>query len=277
MSRSMIERFIKRSVRRFGLDVKRYHEHTCHEARMRLMLSAHRVNLVLDVGANAGQYGQSLREIGYAGRIVSFEPLPGPWKELKARSERDPLWEVAPRAAIGDREGETEFHVAANSESSSVLPMLDAHLEAAPGSGYIDSLLVPLRRLDSSAAEFLTEDSVLFIKIDTQGFESQVLDGAGVLLKRAVGLQLELTLTPLYESQCLYDDLIRRMKTLGFEVWDIASVFVDARTGRLLAMDVTFFREESLSQVDQHHDAATGSQTEMNGPIPAFAGKDGPE
>jgi len=217
------------------------------------MLSTHRVNLVFDIGANAGQYGQFLREIGYAGRIVSFEPLPEPWKELKERSEQDPLWEVAPRTAIGDRDGETEIHVSANSFSSSVLPMLDAHLDAEPGSGYIGSVLVPIRRLDSLATEFLREDSVLFIKIDTQGFESQVLDGADGLLKRTVGLQLELSLTPLYEGQLLYTDLTLRMRMLGFEAWDLAPVFLDARSGRLLQVDVTFFRKGSLSPVDQGH------------------------
>jgi FkbM family methyltransferase len=234
--------FIKRSIHYFGFDIHRYRASTSHEARMRSILSAHGINLVLDVGANAGQYGRSLRQLGYAGRIVSFEPLSAAWEKLKIQSERDPLWEVASRAAIGDRDGEAQIHVSANSVSSSVLPMLDAHLRAAPNSTYIGEERVPLRRLDSIAIEFLRKDSALFIKIDTQGFESHVLDGAVELLASTVGLQLELSLIPLYDGQCLFDELVRRLRRLNFEVWEIAPAFSDPRSGRMLQVDATFFR-----------------------------------
>lgn len=238
----MIKSLFKRSLRHFGFDIRRYRADCSYEARMRSMLSAHCVNLVFDVGANIGQYAGSLRELGYAGRIVSFEPLLAAWTKLKAQSESDPLWEIATRTAIGDEDGETEIHIAANSVSSSVLTMLDAHLEAAPESAYIGTERLPIRRLDSICGEFLRANSVSFVKIDTQGFESRVLDGAKSLLAKAVGVQLELSLVPLYTGQCLYDELIQRMKHLGFELWAAEPGFADSRTGRVLQIDATFFR-----------------------------------
>ncbi len=83
---------------------------------------------------NIGQYAKLLREFGYSGRIVSFEPLSSAYSQLKAVSKKDPLWEIAPQAAIGNQEGEIIINIAGNSYSSSALPMLDAHLESAPES-----------------------------------------------------------------------------------------------------------------------------------------------
>jgi len=233
---------VKRTIRRFGFDLRRYKPASSEGARFTATLSAHKVNLVFDVGANIGQFARSLRDLGYSGRIVSFEPLSAARKQLLETSRADPLWEVAPRAAIGAADGETEIHVAGNSVSSSVLNMLDAHVKAAPESAYVSREQMPLRRLDSIGADYIRADSVLFIKVDTQGFEAQVLKGASDLLQKVVGLRMELSLIPLYEGQCTYDEMVGQLKALGFEMWDIAPAFTDPQSGRLLQVDATFFR-----------------------------------
>jgi FkbM family methyltransferase len=206
-------------------------------------LSAHRVNLIFDIGANTGEFGRSLRGWGYHERIVSFEPLSSAWEGLRDAAQGDPLWDVAPRAAIGAEDGEIDFHIAGNSYSSSALKMLDAHVTIAPESAYIGSESVPLRRLDTVGGSYLQPDSVLFIKADVQGFEGDVLKGAGELLKRAVGLHLELSLVPLYEGQCKYDEMIAELKRNGFEMWGVGPELVDPQSGRLLQINATFFRD----------------------------------
>ena len=206
------------------------------------MLSAHGVNLVFDVGANVGQFARSLRDAGYRGRIVSFEPLSHAREKLKTASEGDDLWEIGPRAVVGDRDGEIEFHTAGNSVSSSALKMLGEHVKAAPESAYVGSERLPLRRLDGIGREYIRPDSVLFIKIDTQGFEHQVLQGARELLKRSVGLHLELLFVPLYQGQHTFDELISESKALGFEMWDIKAEQADGKNGRVLWGNGTFFR-----------------------------------
>lgn len=238
----MVKALVRRAIRNFGIEVSRYDPAHSEYARFQSMLTSHGVNLLFDVGANQGGFAKDLREIGYRNRIVSFEPLSEAWNQLKAASSSDPLWEVAPRGAIGAEEGEIEMHVAANSVSSSALGMLDAHLKAAPNSGYVTTEKAQLRRLDSLGAEYLRPDSVLFIKIDTQGFEGQVLRGAREILKRTVGLRLELSFVPLYENQPLFDDLISELKELGFDLWGWTPEFYDPTTGRLLQGDGTFFR-----------------------------------
>ena len=238
----MLKSLVKRAIRRLGFDLRRYHPASSEAAQIMAMLSVHGVNLVFDVGANIGQFGRSLRDASYSGRIVSFEPLSAAWKQLVATGRNDSMWEIAPRAAIGSDNGEIEIHIASNSASSSILDMLDSHVNAAPESRYIGSEKVPLRRLDSIGLNYLHPDSVAFLKIDTQGYEDRVLRGATDLFKRLVGLQLEMSLVPLYEEQLLFDDLREQLQAKGYALWGISPAFVDPNNGRLLQVDATFFR-----------------------------------
>ena len=238
----MLNSVVKRTIRRLGFDLRRYNPASSEAAQFITMLSGHGINLVFDVGANTGQFGQSLRDGGYRGRIVSFEPLSKAREQLLEVSRKDPLWEVAPRAAIGSEDGDVEIHVAANSASSSVLDMLEAHASAAPESRYIGSEKVPLRRLDAIALGYLRPDSVAFLKIDTQGYEDRILLGASELIGQIVGLQLELSMVPLYEGQLLFGDMVSKLKANGFEIWATWQSFIDSRNGRLLQADVTLFR-----------------------------------
>jgi FkbM family methyltransferase len=238
----MLKELVQATLHRLGYELKRFRPSDTDAGRLVAMLDAHDVNLVLDVGANIGQFGIKLREIGYTGRIVSFEPLSAARDALAKAGRNDPQWELADQAAIGSEDSEIEIHIASNSSSSSPLRMLETHLSAAPESRYIGTERVPLRRLDSLASGYLRQDSVAFLKIDTQGYEDRVLEGASETLGRVVGLQLELSLVPLYEGQRLADEMTERVKKSGFEIWALSPVLIDSRTGRTLQVDATFFR-----------------------------------
>lgn len=238
----MFNSVLKSTARQLGLDIRRYRPANSPGPQMISMLAAHNVNLVFDVGANTGQFAKAIRGDGFNGRIVSFEPLIAAHEQLVASSKTDSLWEVAPRCAIGSEDGEISIHVAHNSASSSVLQMLQAHVDVSPGSYYVRDEQVPLRRLDSLALGYLQPDSVAFLKVDTQGYEDRVLEGATQLLDRIVGVQLELSLIPLYEGQCLFTEMVDRLKLNGFELWAIWQSFIDESNGRLLQVDATWFR-----------------------------------
>jgi FkbM family methyltransferase len=201
------------------------------------------IDLVFDIGANTGQFASELRTVGYRGRIVSFEPLSVAHKVLTVVAEDDPDWTIHRRTAIGDIDGEVEINISGNSVSSSLLPMLDSHASAAEDSVYIGSERVPINRLDLVASNYIHESDRYFIKIDTQGFEWQVLDGGPDTLSKAQGVLCELSLTPLYEGQRLWLDMIQRLKAEGFTLWSIQKGFTDSRDGRTLQLDAIFFRE----------------------------------
>src|SRR5947209_8326987 len=143
---------IKNLIRRFGYEVRRFDSRYSEGARLNSMLGAHAIDLVFDIGANVGQFGLTLREWGYRGRIVSFEPLSTARGKLQKVASRDSCWEVADRVAIGGSNGEVELHIAGNSVSSSILDMLDSHRSAAPESAYVAREPVEVRPLDSFAS-----------------------------------------------------------------------------------------------------------------------------
>jgi FkbM family methyltransferase len=240
--RRLLKSVLRGTIRTFGYDLRSYDPASSPSAQLKTMLAVHGVNLIFDVGANIGQFGESLRGLGYRGEIVSFEPLNAPWKRLAEVSKNDSLWTVADRVAIGSTDGEIEINVSRNLVSSSVLPMLDSHTKVAPDSEYVGKERVPLRRLDSVGPGYIRKDSILLIKVDTQGFESEVLKGASQLIDRTIGFHLELSLVSLYKDQLLYDEIIETLKTMGFELWAIVPGIADPQTGRLLQADATFFR-----------------------------------
>jgi FkbM family methyltransferase len=234
---------IKKYIRKFGWDIKRIHPDTSDSEQLSKALNFYSIDTIFDIGANIGQFAKELREVGFCGRIISFEPLPLPYKSLVMQSKMDPKWDIHPQAAIGDFDGIIDIHISGNSLSSSILPMLDAHIDAAKNSGYIDVATVPISRIDSVATEYLTGTEKLFLKIDTQGYESKVLDGGSETLSKACGIMCELSLINLYEGQILWLEMIERLEDEGFILWGIQRGFTDPINGRGLQLDGIFFRK----------------------------------
>lgn len=236
---------VKQILRKLGLEIHRYVPPAPHVQLPPPIITSLRkfgIDLVLDVGANQGQFASEIRRGGFTGRIVSFEPLSSAHKKLLQVSNEDNKWNIYSRCALGDRNGEIQINIAGNSVSSSILPMLETHLGAAPESAYQGKEMVPIKSLDSVAGALLNNASAPFLKIDTQGFEWQVLDGARDTLRHIRGIQLELSLVPLYEGQHLWQEMIARLEAEGFTLWALEPVFTSPFDGRTLQLDGIFFR-----------------------------------
>jgi FkbM family methyltransferase len=229
-------------LRKFGIDLGRYNVSQSHDARMQVRLQANRIDTVLDVGANDGGYGQALHDAGFQGQILSFEPQQDAHQKLEQRASRHARWSVAPRMALGAAEGMVEINIAGNSASSSILPMLERHEQSAPHSIYIGKEQVALHRLDQVQHAVIDKANAIYVKIDTQGFEMPVLQGATELLPRIRGVQLEMSLVPLYGGQMLFRELFDWVTSQGFELHGVIPGFGDHATGRMLQMDGIFFR-----------------------------------
>jgi FkbM family methyltransferase len=246
-------RSLKHSIRSLaeatGHEIKKTSVYTSPKLRLRLLFSQLPIDLVLDVGANTGQFARHCRAAGYRGKILSFEPSAAAHAALLHSAASDPLWSVADRMALGAANGETQINIALNSYSSSILPMLDAHLTAAPNSAYLQKEKVPLRRLDDILDNLLatttTSNHIIFLKLDVQGYESHVLAGATQLLAHTAALQLEMSLLPLYEGETLMPQMHANLTAQGFELWDLEPSFRDPATGRLLQVDGIFTRSAS--------------------------------
>ena len=234
--------FVQNLFRRFGWDVRRAGYPSSEEILLEQFLRVVHPNVVFDVGANVGQYGLSLRKCGFKGRIVSFEAITSIHSRLSAVADRDPDWFVAPRCALGRATGESSINVAGNSVSSSLLPMSKTHLQAAPGSAYVAHETVRVERLDDVGPPLLPMDGRILLKVDTQGYEEEVLAGAGLILKDVSAMQLELSVVPLYQGAPDLRRILELCENLGFQLYGLIPGFFDEKTGRLLQMDGLFLK-----------------------------------
>lgn len=205
------------------------------------LLNDHQIDCLLDVGANTGQYSMKLRKYGYNGKIISFEPQSVTFQKLAENSKNDTNWEVL-HYALGAEDATAEINISANTESSSLLDIKDIHVDAAPSAKYIGKEKITLKKLDSVFSELQLQQQKLFLKIDTQGFEMEVLKGAEKVLDKIIGLQLELSTTELYTNELLFDEIIDYLKHKGFHLYLIEPGIVNEKTGRLLQFDGIFFK-----------------------------------
>lgn len=235
--------WVHRRLWRLGVDVVGANHWNHPVLRRMRLLRDHGIDVVFDVGANAGQYARELRELGFTGRIVSFEPLSDAFARLRSLARGDPAWEPV-RCAVGERTGEATLNVAANSYSSSLLPMLAAHERHAPDSTYVRTEVVPMETLEALLARHARPGERVFVKIDTQGYERRVLESAGAALGRVVGVQLELSIVPLYEGADVLPEMLLWLRGLGFTLVSLEPGYADYATGQLLQVDGVLFRAD---------------------------------
>jgi len=223
---------------KFGVDVKM----TDEEVLMK-QIAYNGIDLIFDIGANAGQFSNMIFKLGYTGKIVSFEPLSTAHDSLLKRSKGNGRWTIAERCAIGDEDGEIDINISKNSISSSVLKIMDEHVNAAPDSEFIGSEKTKIFRLDTIGNKYAGDAKNIFIKIDTQGFEEKILNGASEFIKKAKGLLVETSLVPLYAGQALFPQIFERVTKSGFSLYGVQPAFINKDTGRMLQIDAIFFRE----------------------------------
>lgn len=229
-------------LHRLGYDLSKYNKGTSAVLRRKAVLEKYKVDLIIDVGANTGIYGKEVRKAGYTGRIVSFEPLNEAFSRLSATARNYRNWDVY-NFALGEKNEKQKINISANSHSSSILDILDAHTTAESSASYVGTQEIEIKTLDSVFDEVRGKnDREIFAKIDTQGFELSVLRGAENSLSHINTVQLEMSLRPLYQGQGLYSDILDHFHSRGYTLIDVDPGFADLKTGTLLQFDGVFRR-----------------------------------
>jgi FkbM family methyltransferase len=231
---------LKRLLSRFGLYVGRLPGPDTLEQHLLHLFTRLRVNCVLDVGAFHGTYGRKLRNLGYQGRIVSFEPVSASFDVLARTAQEDGNWQVH-HMAMGASNGIVEINVLKSLNYSSIrtpndygLGRFGDQMEA------VARETVPLRRLqnmfDSCVANI--KEPRVFLKSDTQGYALEVLKGAGARLKQLVGLQVELSVKQIYKDMSnSYAETLAWLQEQGFEFSGLYPVSWDRDGLRVVEFD----------------------------------------
>lgn len=251
LQRILQSKWLERSKRQLGkltglhIKLKRFTASASEPLRTAMLLKNAKVDLVIDIGANTGQFAESLYDFGYAGQVLSFEPVPEAHQEISKRSRPYPNWTIADRMAIGETDGEIEFHITDDTQFSSVLPIEDSFAAHNSKSSIVKKEMLPINRLDSIISQYVPDwqQRTILLKIDTQGYEQQVLNGAQSVLAKAKGLKIEIPVYKIYQAAQLdfYGtlDLVRQE---GFQPYSFHIEGVDLPTGRVNTMDGLFFR-----------------------------------
>jgi FkbM family methyltransferase len=195
---------------------------------------------LLDVGANQGQYVQNFRALGFGGPCHSFEPSREAFNRLEAAAAHDQSWEVH-NVALGSSPGVLDLHISADSVSSSLLVVADQHIRAAPRSTARETLRVQVRTLDSYAGEI--DGERVWLKLDTQGYESHVLAGAIEMMNRVAVMQCEFSIVECYADQADYWGLLENLHELGFRIRWVEPGTQMHDSGELLQFDAILSRQ----------------------------------
>lgn len=242
---NIISRAFHRVAKAIGYDlvrIKRNHQYLY--PHLLGLLSRHGVDCVIDVGANVGQYASHLRAQGYRGRIVSFEPSRVCFEALEKACSSDPLWDVH-NMALGAADGELEFTVMSSNVFSSFRSPSSygkEHFSEAMKPEGVE--LVPVKRLDGIFDDLVLRAgaSRVFLKMDTQGFDSEVFAGARGCMKHIVGLQSEIPVRRIYSGVSDYLDILAEYRQEGFEVTGFFPVTREQTNLVLIEFDVVMVR-----------------------------------
>jgi len=239
--RSLIKKNIDYILHPIGLTIERYFGDNLDLKKIIKIANSLEIDLLLDIGANRGQYAERMIKSGFNKKILSFEPLNDAHKELSILAGFYTNWDVYQKCAVGDIDGIAQIQISENEYSSSILKVNPNHLSIAPQAKTIKSETVNLIRLDSISDKLDARN--LFIKIDTQGFEDRVLHGCSEkILKRTEVIQIELSLLELYSGSLRFDQMISFLKNLGFEPLFFSPGFTDRSTNEIQQLDGFFIR-----------------------------------
>jgi len=202
-----------------------------------------RVNVVLDVGANDGSYGKTLRKYGYKGHILSFEPLSSAFESLKTSTLKDKKWS-AYNIALGSHREEKELSVMRSSDFSSFLePNSYARLKWVDNVECIKKERVFVERLDEILQDVLPAELSeirIFLKMDTQGYDLNVFQGALGILKHLVGIQSELSFNAIYSGMPSYIEMLSVFEEHGFKPTGFFPVSKDKENMVIVEADCVF-------------------------------------
>ena len=241
MIKSILKSFIKKILITRGSVIKPYNEYEekLEKVKYNWLLNQN-INTVIDIGASDGGYAMKVRNLFPHAKIFSFEPIPESYKKLNDKFKSDENFKAF-NIAVGNTTGKSEFYQNNYVGSSSFLEMSTLHIDAYPYTKDCSKIEVNVDKLDNiiKANELVPN---VILKIDVQGYEKYVLEGAEDLLKNIKIIFTEVSFNSLYKSQWLFNEIIDFLKERGFIIGGIENISQSLQDGTFLQADVFFIR-----------------------------------
>lgn len=246
----MLKQTLRTAARTVGLSVGKFPATDSLQGHLKSFFEKTGINCVIDVGAHLGEYGSEIREIGYKGRIVSFEPVRASHASLSARAAKDRDWRTQ-NFALGAAEGSQEINIYQGTVFNSFLSPGSVGTERFGEQVQLASKeTVRIKRLDQVFDECIAgiAQPRVFLKMDTQGWDLKVLEGGRGVLDRLVGLQSELAVRETYDGMTGYTDALDQYAALGFEITGIFPVARETDGLRVMEFDCVLIRDKAAGQ-----------------------------
>ena len=237
--------FVSSFVERAGyLLIPKWHLDTwMHAQLLKNLFYTNNIDCVLDIGANRGQFRNFLRhEVGYNGLILSFEPVHHLAELCKKRTNDDTAWHIF-EIALGNEESTVPINIAKSGDLSSLLTPLSGDQPFISESAVVHTQLVKMKTLNSIVPKLKAEYDFQnpFLKLDTQGFDLSVIEGAATVLSSIYFIQTELSVVPIYDAMPTWTKVIKYLKEREFEISGLFPVNRD-RSSRVVEFDGVFVR-----------------------------------
>jgi FkbM family methyltransferase len=195
------------------------------------------VSVVIDVGANIGQFGIDIRRYGYRGRIISYEPVKNTFSLLLKTIPKHQPWDAI-QLGLGSIETTEVINVSGNSGlSSSLLKMKSVHVDNFPKSATVSSESIQISTIDCQLSNLGVSPEDIMLKLDVQGFEGLVLRGAVNSLSKIPLCFLEVSLRPLYEGEMTLLPILSLLQESGHEVVEVFRG-IKGKNGQLMQLDI---------------------------------------
>ncbi len=216
---NLVKRCISGYLRTLGYKLQRISLSELNESAAleeALKSASSRNPIVIDIGTHKGAFIDCVLDICRDAEIFGFEPIPELFKDLERKYEKSSNVKIQ-NCAVGRETDTKKFFVHSHTDSSSLLPSESEYLEKYPNQMAVDrEILVSVEPLDSIS--IASDRQIALIKIDVQGYEGEVLEGARDLLKRCDFLILEGALVPSYEDGIMIDKLCHLLVSEGFRL-----------------------------------------------------------
>ena len=191
---------------------------------------------IFDIGANRGDFLRTCQASGFVGTAIAVEPDPVLASQLKNKNSYSAVIDCA----VGIENGECFLNRYSRRELNSFAKLTPEAFQEF-GVSELDGILVPTWRLDSliaSCDHVFDSTNPLLIKLDTQGFDSEIIASVPTEFWHGVTvIQTEVAIQSIYQLPQAWSEQLTQLDTLGFDLWHLEPVSRDRR-GQLIELDV---------------------------------------
>jgi len=190
-----------------------------YQVNLKALLEQHSITCVIDIGANTGQFGSLLRELGFKGQIISFEPCAKARSQLLQKATKESNWKVMP-FALGNTTAKKKINIFLDDTFSSIRNINKVGNENFGNFLNIKKQeIIKIHKLDN-IIQSLFQKSVpkrLMLKTDTQGYDLEVLKGSYNILKKIHIVSTEAAAETIYNRSPTYPKIFAFLKSSGFK------------------------------------------------------------